>query len=143
MKMLLNHENSDKTSSHVGFDGGILYYNTKDKIIKYSGAQILLFIVQEGKCTTPKGDKHSMGYLKSDANYPFTEYSYNVSQGVNIYLSSDGYLDQTGGEKCFMFGRHGFQRVLEMHWQKPLEIQKNILIDTFYHTNKAKNTKMI
>jgi len=141
MKMLLNHENSDKTSSHAGFDGGILYYNTKDKIIKYSGAQIPLFIVQEGKCTILKGDKHSIGYLKSDAHYRFKEYSCDVSKGATVYLSSDGYLDQIGGEKRFMFGRNRFQRVLETHWQKPLEMQKNILIDTFYQYKQGEERK--
>ncbi|MBN2826028.1 MAG: MEKHLA domain-containing protein, partial [Campylobacterales bacterium] len=141
MKMLLKQEKSDKTPSNAGFDGGILYYNNKHKIIKYSGAQVPLFIVEEGKCKILKGDKHSIGYIKSNVDYQFKEYSYDVSQGASIYLSSDGYLDQIGGEKRLMFGKKRFQQLLEQHWDKNFHEQEEILKEAFYQYKQNEERK--
>jgi serine phosphatase RsbU (regulator of sigma subunit) len=131
MKMTLNQEECKKAASNAGFDGGVLYYNKKEKIIKYSGAETPLFIIKDGESHMLKGDKHSIGYIKSDINYKFKEYIVDVKKGASIYLSSDGYLDQIGGEKRFMFGKKRFKALLEENYDKSFKEQKKILEDTF------------
>jgi hypothetical protein len=65
--------------------------------MKYAGANTPLFYLEDGKLNTLKGDKHSIGYKKSDAKFEFTEYIINTKEGMQFYLSTDGYLDQNGG----------------------------------------------
>jgi len=102
IKHFLNQEDIDSISN-AGFDGGILYYNKKDKIVRFAGAETPLFIIQNCKINTIKGNRHSIGYKKSDANYEFTDHNIDVSQTTQIYLTTDGYLDQNGGDKGFCF----------------------------------------
>lgn len=67
MKKLLKQENSDAISN-AGFDGGIVYYNKKEKIIKFSGAETPLFYIENGELKTIKGDRHSIGYKNQIQN---------------------------------------------------------------------------
>ncbi|MEA2027512.1 MAG: FIST N-terminal domain-containing protein [Campylobacterota bacterium] len=142
MKKLLHQQKNQKQASNAGFDGGILYYNKEKKIIKYSGAQTPLFIVRDGASEIIKGDKHSIGYIDSDLTYQFKEYQVDVSNGANIYMSSDGYLDQIGGEKSFMFGKKRFVTLLEKSIDRSFIDQKQILentFDTYRHDQEQKD----
>lgn len=115
IKHLLKQEDEDSISN-AGFDGGILYYNKKDKIIKFAGANTPLFYIEENELKTIKGDRHSVGYKKSDGKFEFKEHILQVKQGMSFYLSTDGYLDQNGGSKGFPFGRKRFENIiLENH----------------------------
>jgi hypothetical protein len=67
MKKLLKQESLDSISN-AGFDDGILYYNKKDNYIKYAGSETPLFYIQDDKINVLKGNRHSIGYKKSDIN---------------------------------------------------------------------------
>ena len=66
MKQLLQQK--DKNSiSNAGLNGGIIYYNKKEKIIKFSGVGTPLFYVDsEEESHIIKGDRYSVGYKKYD-----------------------------------------------------------------------------
>ncbi|NOR57580.1 MAG: SpoIIE family protein phosphatase, partial [Sulfurimonas sp.] len=129
MKKLLQQENSDSISN-AGFDGGIIYYNKKEKIIKFSGAEIPLFYLEDEELTKIKGSRQSIGYKRSDVNFEFKEHVIDVKDGMQFYLSTDGYLDQNGGEKDFPFGKKRFSALIEEHQTKSLTEQKKIFLDT-------------
>ncbi len=131
MKKLLKQENEDSLSN-AGFDGAILYYNRAESYIKFSGAEVPLFLMDGGELKTIKGDRHSIGYKKSDAEYTFTEHKIEVKKGMRFYLTTDGYLDQNGGDKGFPFGKKRFQNIITQFHNKTLNEQKNILIDTLH-----------
>jgi serine phosphatase RsbU (regulator of sigma subunit) len=143
MKRLLKQE--DKNSdSNAGFDGGILYYKKEDQKVIFAGAETPLYLVQNGECKRIKGDRHSIGYKKSDANYEFTNHTIDVSGEIRMFLSTDGYLDQNGGEKGFPFGRKKFQKLLELNHEKPFIEQQEILLSTIedYRGGSEKNDDM-
>ena len=114
MKHLLKQEGT-QASSNAGFDGGILYYNKADRIIKYAGAETALYYLENGELKTIKGDRQSIGYKKSDASYVFKEHTVQVTEGMKFYLTTDGYIDQTGGEKHFSFGKKRFMKLIKEH----------------------------
>lgn len=127
MKKLLKQMDEDSISN-AGFDGGVLYYNKKTKVVKYAGANIPLFIVEEGKVTTIKGDRHSVGYKKSQYDYEFTQTQIEAKSGMIFVLTTDGYLDQNGGEKGFPFGKTRFSNILEQHsGVKLADVQEELL----------------
>ncbi|MCU7835814.1 MAG: transporter substrate-binding domain-containing protein [gamma proteobacterium symbiont of Taylorina sp.] len=111
IKHLLQQEDVDSISN-AGFDGGILYYNEKEKVIRFAGANTPLFLIQHNELKTIKGDRHSIGYKKSDANYEFTDHTIDVSSPTQIYITTDGYLDQNGGDKGFPFGKKRFTKLI-------------------------------
>jgi PAS domain S-box-containing protein len=128
IKKLLKQESEDSISN-AGFDGGILYYNKQTNIVKFSGAETPLFMFNEdGEFKTVKGSRHSVGYKKSDANYEFKEQVFEVKPGMQFYMTTDGYLDQNGGEKDFPYGKKRFGKMLEEHYTKPYNEQEKIYI---------------
>ena len=115
MKKLLKQENKDSISN-AGFDGGIICYNKKDKYIKFAGAETSLFYIKDDELVVKKGSRHSIGYKKSKADYKFDEHFIKVEDGMKFYITTDGYLDQNGGEKDFPFGKKRFAKLLkEIH----------------------------
>jgi len=112
MKKLLQQEN-DESVSNVGFDGQILYYNKKEKIIKCASAINDIFYLQNDEVKKIKADRQSVGYKDSDADFQFKEYTIDVSMPTTLYLSSDGYWDQMGGKKERSFGKKRLQALIE------------------------------
>ena len=81
MKSLLKQDEEDDSISNVGFDGGIIYCNKKEGILKFAGAQTSLIYVEDGELKTIKGDKHSIGYKKSKTDFRFTEHTVKIKEG--------------------------------------------------------------
>lgn len=128
MKHLLKQEN-DESVSNAGFDGAIFYYNKEEKIIKYAGAQIPLFYIENDELKIIKGSRHSVGYKKSDADFKFKEHTIEVREGMKFYITTDGYLDQNGGKKSFSLGKKRFGDMLMKNSDKTFSTQKRILIN--------------
>ncbi|PAJ73574.1 hypothetical protein CJF42_15015 [Pseudoalteromonas sp. NBT06-2] len=130
-KILKQGDNNSTVLSNVGFDGGIVYYNKNKKIIKYSGSNTSLFYIKDNKLNIIKGDKESIGYKSSDVNFKFQEYSIDTRGGMTLYITSDGYLDQNGGEKLFPFGKTRFKNIIKENHDKPLQQQKDVFVSEF------------
>ncbi len=128
MKILLKQDEQESISNS-GFDGGILYYNKKDKIVKYAGANTPLFIAKDGEIEIMKANRHSIGYKNSDIDYIFDEHIIDVSTDTKLYLSTDGYIDQIGGEKGFPYGKKKFMKSIVGSFDMDLKSQRDILVE--------------
>jgi len=129
MKQLLDQYSKD-SKSNAGFDGGIVYINKKEKFIKYAGAETPLFYVEDNEVKMIKGSRHSVGYKTSDEDYEFKEHLIEIKEGMKFYITSDGYIDQNGGEKCLPFGKKRFKKLIEEVHNKPMKDQKEIFLKT-------------
>lgn len=128
IKKLLNQEDRD-SKSNVGFDGGILLYDHKLNTIKFSGARMSLFFIQGGVLKSIKGDRSSVGYREDNAEFNFNEHDIKIDQDSYLYLTTDGYIDQNGGEKGFPLGRKRFEKILLDIHDEPFSVQKSILLE--------------
>jgi len=135
MKSLLKQENDDAISN-AGFDGAIIYHNKKSGVLKFAGAHIPLFYVEDGELKTIKGDRQSIGYKKSDGNFEFSEHTIKTKEGMCFYVTTDGYLDQNGGEKGFPFGKKKFSAMIEQNYMESFADQQEIFIDALYEHQK-------
>ena len=127
MKHLLKQENHNSLSN-AGFDGTIVYYNKKDKILKFAGAETPLFYIKNGELKMIKGDRYSVGYKKCDTDYKYTEHIINVEEGMQFYLTTDGYLDQNGGKKGFPFSKKRFKNIITEYHQETMADQQEVLL---------------
>ena len=126
MKRLLKQEDQSSISN-AGFDGGVLYFNKKENIIKYAGAETPLFYLEgDNELIMIKGDRHSIGYKKSDVNYRFKEHLIPIDKGIRLYISTDGFIDQNGGQKGFPYGKKKFKGLIEANYEKTFITQKEI-----------------
>jgi len=111
VKHILQQNNKD-AKSNAGFDAGILYINKKEKIARYAGAEIALYIQQNDTLHVYKGDRESIGYRTSQPDYDFTDHEFTIEEGMRFFITTDGYLDQNGGTKGFPLGKKRFTALL-------------------------------
>jgi serine phosphatase RsbU (regulator of sigma subunit) len=130
LKTTLNQYNTEsKTDSDVGFDGVVLYINKKEDLGILSNANSHAFVVDKNReITELKADKKSIGYKHSKFDYKFSNHFLNLSTIDTIYLTSDGFLDQLGGNKGFPFAKRRFKELISNNLNFPLEEQKNNFI---------------
>lgn len=126
IKHLMKQDHSESVSS-AGFDGQILYFNKDKNIIKFSSAKNELLYSYSDEIEMIKGDRHSIGYKDSDINYEFKEHTLEIKDNLTLYLSSDGYWDQLGGEKERSFGKKRFKTLVNEIKEKNMLEQKEIL----------------
>ena len=97
--------------------------------LKYAGAHNPLWIIRKGKIIETKANKQPIGQF--DNPVPFTTYSFELEKGDSIYIFSDGYVDQFGGEKGKKFKSKAFRELLLSIQGKSMEEQKLIIDETF------------
>jgi serine phosphatase RsbU (regulator of sigma subunit) len=128
IKQLLQQEKMD-SESNVGFDGVVLHVNKSNHSITFAGANNPLYIMQNDHLRIIKGDKHSIGYKNSKAAFEFTNHRIDISIATKIYLSTDGFIDQTGGEKGFPYGRKKFIELIQNLSDKSFSNQRSHFIE--------------
>ncbi|MBL1233313.1 MAG: DUF4154 domain-containing protein [Flavobacteriales bacterium] len=98
--------------------------------LQYAGANNSLYIISkntagENELIEIKPDKQPIG--KVDSPTPFTTHSISLKKGDTIYVFTDGYADQFGGEKGKKMMYKPFKNLLLSIQDKNMSEQKNIL----------------
>lgn len=104
-----------------GMDISLCLLDMEHMKLRYAGAHQPLYHVRGGKLTEIKGDPMPIG-ISSEAGKPFTSHEMSIAKGDTIYLFSDGYVDQLGGERRKRFMTSRFKKLL-------LELQDQIMHD--------------
>lgn len=127
IRTLLNQDKSD-TLIDVGLDGAILYYKKDTKRVLFAGAKIPLFYIQDSELNILKGDRQSIGYKNSPTEYKFKNYEIELKSDTYFYLTTDGLIDQNGGNKDLPFGKSRFKSILLNNYKKSFDEQKEIIL---------------
>ncbi|MEA3384715.1 MAG: response regulator [Campylobacterota bacterium] len=135
LKMLLG-QNSTQNISNVGFDGQIIYYNKKQNIIRCASARNEIMFIQNNELKSIKGDRHSVGYSDSKEDFVFKNHTIDISIPTKLYLASDGYWDQLGGDKYLPFGKKRFKEMLELNYMLSMEKQKELFKNILFQYQK-------
>jgi serine phosphatase RsbU (regulator of sigma subunit) len=114
-------QTGDRYEARDGMESGLLAVNPKTREIQYTGANLNLHIFTKGKLIKVKGDQMPVG-INSEAGTPFTSQNLKLDRGDTLYLFSDGFPDQFGGEYRKKFGTPRLKRLLT-------ELQPRILLD--------------
>ncbi len=113
-----------------GLDMGICLVNKRSRKAIFAGGRISLFLCADGEVTEIKGDTESLGYQSSDPNHLFRNNHIELSTRTNLYLATDGLIEQIGGGKKLPFGKTRFSRFISENCVKPLHEQRLTLLDT-------------
>ena len=122
-----------KEESRDGIDMALCVIDTSTNILQYSGAFSPLYIVShnngEPVLRETKADQMPVGvHFSSDK--PFTNHEIQLEIGDTFYISTDGFIDQTGGSNKTRFGSSNFKKLLLEIYDNPLFEQKLILQQT-------------
>lgn len=124
-----------QTQQKDGMDMILCVWNKMDNTLEFAGANNALYIVRDKEITEYKGDKMPIGsYLEE--NKKFTSQKITLQTNDVIYLSTDGFADQFGGEKGKKFRSKQFEELLVEVSNLTVEEQKQKLIDSFAQWRK-------
>jgi ligand-binding sensor domain-containing protein/serine phosphatase RsbU (regulator of sigma subunit) len=114
-----------------GMDMTLVCYNSKEKVLEFSGAYNPLFLIRNGELIETKGDRYTIGRSVTDVREKvFTNHIIKIEKGDSIYLFSDGYADQFGGIAGKKFKLAPLKELLLKIQDKSMEEQKLILDNT-------------
>ena len=129
------HQETGDRMARDGMDTALCLLNYDEMKLQYAGANNPLFIIRnsngqsEKKIEEYKADRMPIGiHIKEKES--FTNHEININKGDLIYLFSDGYVDQFGGEKGDKFKMRRFRELLLSVSELPLNEQKIKLEDT-------------
>lgn len=138
-KMLGLHSENINHQQALCFDGAVLYYNKKDKIIKFSGANTPIFYIQNNKIKEVKTSRRIIG-VESKRDKAFTEISIKIDTDTSFYISTDGLMDQLGGEENLPLGKKKLKEKFLEIYKDDASKQKQAILKMFksYQGSKDK-----
>ncbi|WP_102347583.1 SpoIIE family protein phosphatase [Bacillus sp. Marseille-P3661] len=109
-----------------GLDIGLCYIEGSS--ITYAGAKLTLYKKTGNDVIGIKGDTKSIGYRRTPGHYQYKNHTLTADQSSTFYFTTDGFIDQNGGESDYSFGKKSFLRLIEHAYSKPLAYQKHIFL---------------
>ena len=123
-----------------GMDVSLVVLNKKTNEISWAGANNPIWIIKaNGDFFELKGDKQPIGRIEN--KQPFTEHKIQLQQNDTVYLFTDGYADQFGGELGKKLSRSKFKQLLLEIYHLPLATQKTE-IEKYFTNYKGKEQQV-
>lgn len=115
------------SDSKNGMDMALCVVDYETDILEFAGAYNSMYIIRNNQLTELEGTRNPIGIQKKEKN--FEKQTFNLQTGDTIYLFSDGFYDQYGGEngKEQKFKRQRFKEMLILLSDNDMETQKNVL----------------
>lgn len=131
IRLALN-QSSEDSDSEDGMDMSLCTVDAKLHRFQFAGAKNNLYVVQGDKLKILKANYYSIGgrQLRPDMQIEFTCYDFMYDDNTSIYMFSDGYLDQFGGDNNEKFNTQRFREMILNNRNLPMEEQKNVLAET-------------
>ncbi|MFL5754555.1 MAG: tetratricopeptide repeat protein [Bacteroidia bacterium] len=91
-------QGSGENSSQDGMDISIIVLHSRTNMVEYAGANNPLWIIRNNEFREIKADKQPIG-IYTGVHLPFTNHKFKAEPGDTLYLFTDGFADQFGGDK--------------------------------------------
>ena len=116
-------------SSDDGIEMGVCYLDPRKEEICYAGARFSLFSTKDGEVAELKGDKKGLGYRATPQDATFTNHCVQLDSSTTYYMTTDGLIDQVGGQKHRGFGKKRFKKLLTELDSLPMNKRGQALLD--------------
>ncbi|HEY0031232.1 MAG TPA: tetratricopeptide repeat protein [Bacteroidia bacterium] len=113
-----------------GMDIALCAFDTKTYLLEYAGAFNPLYIVRDGILMDFASDKIPIGTSLDGEMKNYTNQEIQLQKGDTIYIFTDGYADQFGGDKGKKLKYKALQNLLISFEGTPMEEQKELLETT-------------
>ncbi|MBU0763258.1 MAG: tetratricopeptide repeat protein, partial [Bacteroidetes bacterium] len=98
---IVNHtlrQSYEESAIRDGLDIALCSMDKEAMSLEYAGAYNPLYIIREKRLIEIKADKQPVGQFIGEAQKPYTNHTVPLEKEDMIYLFSDGYPDQFGGD---------------------------------------------
>jgi len=104
LQTLLGQDQADGGTDD-GLEAGICFVSETERKLVFSGARFSLFHEHDSEISEVRGDKAGIGYRRFAAD---TVLVIDLSDSDRLYMTTDGLIDQIGGERRRAFGKKRF-----------------------------------
>ena len=122
------HQRGSRREQKDGMDLALISIDTDTLQCHFAGANNSLYVIRDFKLTQHKPDKMPISYYEQMD--PFASQKIQLKAGDQLYMFSDGYADQFGGEKRKKYKYAAFQKLLTKHSKEEMSEQHSILSAT-------------
>ena len=126
----INLHTEEESELRDGMDIAFCSINSSTLKMEFAGANNPVYVIRNKIINEIKADKQPIGAYVG--NQSFSNKTYQLEKGDMVYVFSDGYADQFGGEKEKKFNYRQFKLLLEEVSSLPTEQQKEKMLKTFY-----------
>jgi len=113
-----------------GMDISVCTIDTDNNMVEFAGAHNHLYIIRNNELEIFKADRMPVS-VSPKQDVPFTNHKIKINKDDILYLFSDGYIDQFGGEYGHKLKSKNFKKLLlEIH-NENMKKQKKILENNF------------
>ncbi len=134
-----------ETNNRDGMDITLCMIDKSRRVVEFAGAMNSLYIMRNGEFVELKADKKPIGGTETDERI-FTNHTIEFGSApagsTMLYLTSDGYKDQFGGEKGKKFSSKRFVETLQIIHRLPAAEQRQKLDDTMNEWMGTKNKQI-
>ena len=137
--VVIDFSKDENENVQDGMDASLCALNTETGALQWAGANNPLWIIRNGELLETKANKQPIG--KYENMQPFTNHNFATQKGDTIYLITDGYADQFGGEKNKKLGKAKFKELLLSIQHLTLLEQRNHLYE-FHNSYRGTNEQV-
>jgi serine phosphatase RsbU (regulator of sigma subunit) len=112
-----------------GMDMAICIIDTNTNQLQFAGAHNPLILIRSGKIIEYKGDRMPVGIHRKEK--PFTNHEIQLQKDDQIYIYSDGFQDQVGGEAKKKYKSKNYKDLLLRTSNIEMSKQKELLQTEF------------
>jgi ligand-binding sensor domain-containing protein/serine phosphatase RsbU (regulator of sigma subunit) len=138
VKTALKQSGDSENERRDGMDIALCSLNEEGNMLEYAGANRPLWMFRKSKSGEEsfemiKANKFPIGGLEmeNEVKRTFTNHEIPVEKGDLVYIFSDGYADQFGGEKGKKFMVGNMQKLVADIYEKPIKEQEQLLLKNF------------
>jgi serine phosphatase RsbU (regulator of sigma subunit) len=139
------HQDLILDGAQDGMDISICVIDLEKNIMEFAGAQNPIYIVKEGKLEISKANMFSIGGehygKKKGVVQKFETHVIPIEKSMAVYMFSDGYIDQFGGDERKKIGSTRFKEILVEMASSEMSEQKEKL-HHYFENWKGKNTQI-
>lgn len=126
IRAMLHHGDRQREIA-TNLDAGFAHIDFNTRRVTFAGAKIALYWCDGEEVGSIRGGRRAAGdRLPGDYRNESTE----LLPSRTFYLTTDGFLDQAGGEKGYGFGNARFAEMLRQHANRPLKEQSDAFAST-------------
>lgn len=113
-----------------GIDLALCIIDVQKSMLSFAGAVNPLYIVRNKQLYELRGDMMPVG-IGAEEELPFTSHQFELAEGDCLYLFSDGFADQFGGQHGRKFKYQPFRDLMVKSSALPMPGQKMLIEQTF------------
>jgi serine phosphatase RsbU (regulator of sigma subunit) len=107
-------DRSGGPESNDGMDAAFLWFDAASRQLSFAGAALSLLMLAPGQdgVQAVDSDRMGVGYVDTPPDYAWTNKTISVAPGTLLFVTTDGLVDQIGGQKEIAYGKRRIREQL-------------------------------